>query len=53
MNFLATHIYKEDNQCADTLASAGFNVSNINVWLHIPDCIIPSYVKDRLGLPSF
>jgi hypothetical protein len=53
MNFLATHIYREDNQCADTLASAGFNVSNINVWLHIPDCIIPSYVKDRLGLPSF
>ena len=53
MNFLATHIYKEGNQCADTLTSASFNVPNLTVWLHMPNCIRAAYCKDRLGLPNF
>lgn len=53
MNFLARHIYREGNQCADTLASAGFNVPNLIVWLHLPDCISAFFVKDILGLPNF
>lgn len=53
MNFLATHIYREGNRCTDTLASAGFNVPNLTVWLHLLDCISAFFVKDRLGLPNF
>jgi len=26
MNFVVTHIYRDGNQCVDTLASIGFNV---------------------------
>ena len=29
MNFLATHIYREGNQCANTLANFGHNVPNL------------------------
>ena len=53
MNFLATHIYREGNECADSLASLGFNVSHCTIWMNIPDSIRSYYVKNKLGLPNF
>lgn len=53
MNFFATHIYREGNQCADTLASLGHSAPNLFICLHVPDCIRSSYVKNKLGLPNF
>ena len=53
MNFVITHIYREGNQCADTLASIGFNVAHLTVWNVLPDCVRAEFVKNRLGLPNF
>jgi len=63
MNFLVTHIYREGNQCADILANLGhnidnlflvvYNIDNLTIWFHVPDCISSSYGRNRLGLLSF
>lgn len=53
MNFLATHIFREGNVCADSLASLGFKVDNLTVWMDIPDCIRGPYRRNILGLPNF
>jgi ribonuclease HI len=53
MNFMATHIYREGNQCADTLANYGHNVDHLTVWLQVIDCIRSPFVYNRLGMPNF
>jgi len=52
MNFMATHIYMEENTCADSLVSLSHNLGNFTVWFDIPDCI-RSAGNNRLGLPNF
>jgi ribonuclease HI len=39
MNFLATHIYREGNDCADSLASLGANAVSLIIWNEPPLCI--------------
>jgi predicted methyltransferase len=53
MNFLVSHIYREGNQIADSLANFGRSLNNLEVWEEIPSFIIEQYVKDRLGLSQF
>jgi ribonuclease HI len=53
MNFLATHVYREGNHCADTLANLGLHLNELTVWFEIPLCIRGHYAQNRLGLPSF
>ena len=53
LNFLATHVFRKGNECADSLASLGFNASPCTIWMNIPDSIRPLYVKNKLGLPNF
>jgi len=47
MNFVVTHIYKDGNQCANTLASIGFNVDCFIVWTVLPECIRAAYVRNN------
>lgn len=53
MNFLVSHIYREGNQTADSLANFGRSLNNLEVWEEIPGFITEHYVKDRLGLSKF
>jgi len=53
MNFIVTHIYKEGNQCADSLAAWGLNANGLTVWTYVPLFIRECYVKNRLGMPNF
>lgn len=53
MNFMVTHIYREGNQCADSLAAWGLNANGLTVWTDVPLFIREYYVKNRLGMPNF
>lgn len=53
MNFIATHVLREWNTCADVLANAGLNVSHLRVWFNIPDCIREPFGRNKLGLPNY
>ena len=39
INFFVSHIYRERNQCVDSLTTFGLTVSHLTIWLDIPDCI--------------
>jgi len=39
MNFRFSHIYREDNRCADNLANYGIRGVDIIWWEGIPPCI--------------
>jgi len=53
MNFLATHVFREGNTCANVLTNAGLNVSHLRVWFNVPDCIREPFRKHKLGLPNY
>ena len=53
MNFIATHVYREGNSCADALASLGLNVTHPMIWLIPPDCIRNFIARNKTGLPEF
>lgn len=53
MNFLVSHIFREGNECADSLASLGANVDSPTVWYEPPLCIRSYLGRNRLGLPNF
>jgi len=53
MNFIATHVFREGNTCADVLANFGLRVAHLRVWLNIPDCIRETIEKNKLGLPFY
>ena len=53
MNFMATHIFREGNACANLLADASHSLENITVWMNLPSSISESYCKNILGLPNF
>lgn len=53
MNFLATHVFREGNTCADVLANVGLTASHLRVWLDIPDCVRETFGKNKIGLPFY
>ncbi|KAK2423320.1 hypothetical protein QL285_033782 [Trifolium repens] len=53
MNFIITHIYREGNDTADSMANLGSNIDNASYFWVPPPCIINSLYRNRLGLPSF
>jgi ribonuclease HI len=53
MNFIITHIYREGNDIADSLANLGTTTDNVSYFWVPPLCIINSLYRNRLGLPSF
>jgi ribonuclease HI len=53
MNFLASHIYREGNSCADVLANIGLTLDTYVYYYSLPLHVRGDYVKNRLGWPSF
>jgi ribonuclease HI len=40
MNFVVTHVYREENQCADGLANIGLTTDIFTIWYEIPSQIL-------------
>jgi ribonuclease HI len=53
MNCIVSHIYREGNQVADTLANYGCSLSSLTCWHYVPDFVKDSFVKNILGILSF
>lgn len=53
MNFMATHVFREGNVCADILANVGLSLSHLTVWLNLHDSIREVFGKNKLGMPQF
>ena len=53
MQFIVSHIYREGNQCADTLANLGLNFDVYTVWLQMLSCIRSFVAQNKLGMPNY
>ncbi|GAU32064.1 hypothetical protein TSUD_214200 [Trifolium subterraneum] len=53
MNCIVSHIFREGNQVADTLANFGSSLSSLASWHFVPDFVKDSIVKNKLGIRSF
>lgn len=53
MQFIVSHIFREGNQCADTLAGIGLDFEVPIVWLDRPACINTSFAQNKLGMPCY
>lgn len=53
MNCIVTHIYREGNEVADTLANYGISLQCITFWEEMPSFISAFMIKNQLGMPSF
>jgi len=55
MRFIVSHIYREGNACADSLANLGLSLNtNVVFWSDdIHDFIRGEYTRNRLGMPNF
>ena len=51
INFLVTHVYREQNNCVDVLTNVGLSLNHITIWLEVPLCIRSHYVKHMMGMP--
>ncbi len=55
MRFVVSHIYREGNACADSLANLGLSFPSFELFWYdiIPDLIKGEYIRNRLGMPNF
>ncbi|CAL0303089.1 unnamed protein product [Lupinus luteus] len=53
MSWVVTHVYREDNTCADKLANFGLSIHNIRWWNHAPHFIINDVTRNRANLPNY
>jgi len=55
MRFVVSHIYREANACADSLANLGLSFPFFELFWSdiIPDLIRGEYIRNRLGMPNF
>jgi len=54
LNYIhVSHIYKEGNKCADTMANLGLTLISHCWFTHPPPSIRADLVTNRLGLPNF
>lgn len=52
-NFLATHIYREENHCAYKLANLVLEIANFTWWNDIHLVVESNFHRNKLGLPNF
>jgi len=52
-NFIASHIYREENICADGLANLGLMSNGFLWWQNVPNNIRKEVVKNMLGMPNY
>ena len=55
MRFVASHIYRKGNACADSLANLGLSLSSFELlWSDIiRDFTRGEYTRNRLRMPNF
>jgi ribonuclease HI len=53
MNCVVTHIFREGNQVADSLANHGLAINSLVFWQDTPLFIADYVNRNKLGLPSF
>jgi ribonuclease HI len=53
LNGMVSHIFREGNQVADSLANFGCTLPSSVCWFHAPDFLNVSLEKNKLGFPSF
>jgi len=53
MNFIVSHIYREDNTCADLLANIDLTTSENLWWDECPSEIRGDLIRNKLGLPNY
>ncbi|XP_019430046.1 PREDICTED: uncharacterized protein LOC109337520, partial [Lupinus angustifolius] len=53
MNFKVSHIYREGNACADSLAKFGISSNTYTWWNSIPTFIHSHFYRNWLGLPNY
>jgi len=53
MNCIVTHIFREENQVANSLANHGLTLDTFVFWSSIPLFAMESYVKNKNGFPNF
>lgn len=53
MHCIVTHIFKEGNQLADSLANFGLSLNHYEFLKNIPLFARESYVRNKIGLPDY
>ncbi|CAJ2662070.1 unnamed protein product [Trifolium pratense] len=53
MNFVVSHVFREGNFCADSLAHIGLTLDRLTIWNDVPLVIKDSFEANRLGKPFF
>jgi hypothetical protein len=51
MNFFVSHIYREENCCADGLANVGLIIDSFTIWYE--SFIMDSFNDNKSGRPNF
>jgi hypothetical protein len=52
MNVIITHIYREGNQVADSLANHGLSLTSIVFWDDVLLFVSDSFINNKQGIPS-
>jgi len=53
MNCVVTHIFRESNQVADSLANYGLISNFFEFWEEVPGFASESFARNKIGLPNF
>ncbi|GAU47667.1 hypothetical protein TSUD_380210 [Trifolium subterraneum] len=53
MKFMATHIYREGNHCADKLVNIGLTVQTFTWWDDVHRALSMDFARNKMGLPCF
>ncbi|KAK2452776.1 hypothetical protein QL285_000540 [Trifolium repens] len=53
MNLIVSHIYREDNTCADGLANIGLSLDMFTFWYDMSDVIRDRFISYRQGRPNY
>lgn len=53
MNFMVSHIFREGNQHADSLANFGLTLQGLFSWESAPPFLSSFFVQNKLGMPSY
>jgi ribonuclease HI len=53
MKVIVSHVFREGNSCADSLARIGLDLENLTIWFKLPSVVRDSFLRNKLGLPSY
>jgi ribonuclease HI len=53
MKVIVSHVFRESNSCADSLARIGLDLENLTIWFEMPSVVRDSFLRNKIGLPSY